>query len=112
MVVWSLVLVSFRLIVLAVLLLPLRELPLKLLVMPTLVLVLISLRVALLELSGWIVWEIGTTATPGLRSTNLALLVFQLPVFSLSHYSFINQVLKGREGMVHQLVVKGVNQSS
>jgi hypothetical protein len=41
------------------------------------------------------------TAAPGLRSTNLALLVFHLSVLPLSHYCSINQVLKGREGMVH-----------
>jgi hypothetical protein len=52
------------------------------------------------------------TAAPSLRSTNLALSVFHFPALPLSHYSSINEVLKGREGMVHQLVVKGVNQTS
>jgi hypothetical protein len=49
----------------------------------------------------------GTTAAPSLRSTNLALPVFHLPTLPLSHDSFIDQMLKGREGMVHQPVVKG-----
>jgi hypothetical protein len=31
---------------------------------------------------------------------------------SLSHDGSINQMLEGREGMVHQLVVKGLNQTS
>jgi hypothetical protein len=47
-------------------------------------------------------------ATPSLRSTDLALLVFHLPVLPFSHDSSINQMLKGRECMVHQLVVKGL----
>jgi hypothetical protein len=54
----------------------------------------------------------GTAAAPGLWSTNLALTVFHLPALPLSHYCSINQVLKGRKGMVHQLIVKGVNQTS
>jgi hypothetical protein len=54
----------------------------------------------------------GTTAAPGLRSTNLAFPVFHLLVLPLSQYSPINQMLEGREGMVHQLVVQGVNQTS
>jgi hypothetical protein len=56
LVVLSLVLVSSWLVVLAVLLLllMLRELPLILLLMQMLILVLISLRVALLELLGWV----------------------------------------------------------
>jgi hypothetical protein len=89
----------------------LRELSLVLLLMLTLILalVLMSLRVTLLELLGWIAWEMGTATAPSLRSTNLVLPVFHLPTLSLSHDSSIDQMLKGREGMVHQLVVKGVN---
>jgi hypothetical protein len=51
-------------------------------------------------------------AAPGLRSTDLAFPVFHLPALRLSHDSSIDQMLKGREGMVHQLVVKGINQTS
>jgi hypothetical protein len=106
LIVLSLVLISFRLVILAVLLLLLlRELPLKLMLMRTLVLVLISLRVTLLELLRWISWETGTAAALGLRSTNLALLVFHLLALPLSHYCSINQMLEGRKSMVHQLVV-------
>jgi hypothetical protein len=54
----------------------------------------------------------GTTAPPGPRSTNLALPIFHLPALPLSHYCFVNQMLEGREGIVHQLVVQGVNQTS
>jgi hypothetical protein len=93
------------LVVLVVLLLLMRELPLKLLLMRMLVLVPISVRVTLLELLGWIAWETGTTVVANLRSTNLALLVFHRSLLPLSHYCSINQMLKGREGMVHQLVV-------
>jgi hypothetical protein len=51
-------------------------------------------------------------AAPSLRSTDLALHVFHLLVLPLSHDGSIDQMLKGREGMVHQLVVKRVNQTS
>jgi hypothetical protein len=51
-------------------------------------------------------------AAPSLRSINLALSVFHLPALSLSHYCSTNKMLKDREGMVHQLVVQGVNQTS
>jgi hypothetical protein len=54
----------------------------------------------------------GTAAATSLRSSDLALLVFHLLALPLSHYGSINQVLKGREGMIHQLIVKGVNQTS
>jgi hypothetical protein len=54
----------------------------------------------------------GTAAAPSQRSTNLALSVFHLPTLPLSHYCSINQVLKGREGLVHQLVVYVVDQTS
>jgi hypothetical protein len=30
----------------------------------------------------------------------------------LLHYSPINQMLQGREGMAHQMVVQGVNETS
>jgi hypothetical protein len=43
-------------------------------------------------------------------STDLALSVFHLLALPLSHD--IDQMLKGKEGMVHQLVVKRVNQTS
>jgi hypothetical protein len=49
----------------------------------------------------------GMVAAPGLRSTNLALSVFHVSVLPLSHYCSINQMLKGREGMVNQLVMQG-----
>jgi hypothetical protein len=48
-----------------------------------------------------------TDAAPSLRSTDLALLVFHLLARPLSHDSSINYMMEGREGMVHQLVVKG-----
>jgi hypothetical protein len=75
--------------------------------MLTLTLVLVSSRVTLLELLGWIAWETGTVAAPSLQSTELALPVFHLPTLPLSHDGSIDQMLKGKEGMVHQLVVKG-----
>jgi hypothetical protein len=94
------------------LLLLLRELPLELLLMRTLTLVMISLGVTLLELLGWIAQETRTATAPDLWSTNLALPIFHLPALPLSHYCSIDQILKGREGMVHQCVVQGVNQTS
>jgi hypothetical protein len=53
-----------------------------------------------------------TTTATGLWSTDLALQVFHFPVLPLSHNSSINQMLEGRECMVHLQVVKGVNQTS
>jgi hypothetical protein len=49
----------------------------------------------------------GVAATPSLRSTDLAFLIFHLLALPLDHDGSINQMLKGREGMVHQLIVKG-----
>jgi hypothetical protein len=54
----------------------------------------------------------GTVAAPSLRSTNLVFPVFHLLTLPLSHDGSIDQMLEGRECMVHQLVVKGVNQTS
>jgi hypothetical protein len=53
-----------------------------------------------------------TAATPGLRSTNLAFPVFHLPTLPFSHNGSVDQMLKGRESVVYQLVVKRINQSS
>jgi hypothetical protein len=50
-------------------------------------------------------------ATPGLRSTNLAFPVLHLPTLPFSH-DCSDQMLEGREGVVHQLVMEGTNQSS
>jgi hypothetical protein len=52
------------------------------------------------------------TATPGLRSTNLAFPVLHLLTLPFSHDGSVDQMLEGRESVVHQLVVKGVNQTS
>jgi hypothetical protein len=52
------------------------------------------------------------TATPGMRSTNLAFLVLHLPTLPFSHDCSVDQMLEGRESVVHQLVVEGINQSS
>jgi hypothetical protein len=52
------------------------------------------------------------TATPGLRSTNLALPILHLPTLPFSHDCSIYQVLEGRESVVHELILEGINQSS
>jgi hypothetical protein len=52
------------------------------------------------------------TATPDLRSTDFAFPILHLPTLPFSHDCPIDQMLEGRESVVHQLVVKGVNQSS
>jgi hypothetical protein len=85
-------------------LLLLRKLPL--------VLVLMLMLVTLLELLGWVAWVAGTTATPSLRSTNIVFPVLHLSALPFSHNCFLDQVLEGGESVIHQLVVKGVNQSS
>jgi hypothetical protein len=47
-----------------------------------------------------------------LRSTNLVFPVFHLLALTFSHNGSVDQMLEGREGVVHQLVVKGINQTS
>jgi hypothetical protein len=54
----------------------------------------------------------GAFVAPRLRSTNLVLLVFHLLALLLSHDCSVDKVLKGGEGMIHQLVVQGMNQAS
>jgi hypothetical protein len=68
--------------------------------------------VILLELLRWITRETGVIVAPGLKSTNLALLIFHLFALLLSHDCFIDQVLKSGKGMIHQLIVQGINQTS
>jgi hypothetical protein len=51
-------------------------------------------------------------ATPSLRSANLVFPVLHLPALPFDHDCSIDQMLEGRESLVHQLVVKGVNQIS
>jgi hypothetical protein len=103
----TLVLISSLLVVLTVLLLLLRKLPLV-----VLLLVLTLVLVSLLELLRWVAWVARTAASPGLRSTKLAFPVFHLPTLPFSHNDSVNQLQEGGESVVHQLVVKGVNQSS
>jgi hypothetical protein len=49
---------------------------------------------------------------PRLGSTNFAPSVFHLLVLPLYHYSFVDQMLEGRQGVIHQLIMQGINQSS
>jgi hypothetical protein len=79
--------------------------------MRMLVLLLISLRVTLLELMGWIAWETGAIVAPGRRSPIMRF-VLHLRALFLSHHRSVDQVLKGGEGMIHQLLVQGINQST
>jgi hypothetical protein len=51
-------------------------------------------------------------ATPNLRSTNLVFRVLYLPMLAFYHDCSIDQMLEGREGVVHQLIVEAINQSS
>jgi hypothetical protein len=106
----TLILISSLLVILTVLLLLLlllRKLPLVLLL-----LVLMLMLVTLLEWLRWVACVARTAATPGLRSTNLAFPVLHLPTLPFSHDCSVDQMLEGREGVVHQLLMEGVNQSS
>jgi hypothetical protein len=94
-----------------VLLLLLRKLPLVLLLL-VLTLMLVLVRVTLLELLRWVAWVAKTAATPNLRSTNLAFHVLHLLTLPFCHDCSIYQMLEGGEGVVHQLIVEGINQSS
>jgi hypothetical protein len=48
-------------------------------------------------------------AASRLRSTNLALSILHLLVLLLCHDCSIDEVLKGGEGMIHQLIVQGID---
>jgi hypothetical protein len=104
-----LVLISSLLVVLMVLLLLLRKLPLVLLL---LVLTLMLVLVTLLEWLRWVAWVARTAATPSLRSTNLVFPVLHLPMLPFCHDCSVDQMLEGGEGVIHQLIVEGINQSS
>jgi hypothetical protein len=104
LIVLTLVLISSRMgVLMVVLLLLLRKLPLVLVLVLTLVLV------TLPELLGWVAWVAGTTATPGLRYSDLALPILHLPTLPFSHDCSVYQVLEGRESVVHELVMEGIN---
>jgi hypothetical protein len=51
-------------------------------------------------------------ATPNLRSTNLTFPVLHLPTLPFCHDCSVDQMLEGREGVVHQLIMEGIDQSS
>jgi hypothetical protein len=48
-------------------------------------------------------------AAPRLRPTNLALAILHLLGLLLCHDRSVDQVLKCGEGMVHQLIVQGID---
>jgi hypothetical protein len=52
------------------------------------------------------------TATPDLRSSDLALPILHLPTLPFCHDCYVYQMLEGRECVILQLVVEGINQSS
>jgi hypothetical protein len=54
----------------------------------------------------------GDAATPDLRPTNLAFPVLHFLVLPFCYDCSVDQMLEGGESVVHQLVVKGVNQTS
>jgi hypothetical protein len=51
-------------------------------------------------------------ATPNLGSTNLVFLVLHFSTLPFCHDCSVDQMLESREGVVHQLIVEGINQSS
>jgi hypothetical protein len=48
-------------------------------------------------------------AASRLRSTDLALAILHLFVLLLCHDGSVDQVLKDGEGMIHQLIVQGID---
>jgi hypothetical protein len=52
------------------------------------------------------------TIAPGLGSTHITLPVFHLLTLSFSHDCSVNQMLEGGEGVIHQLVMQRINQTS
>jgi hypothetical protein len=75
-------------------------LPLKLLLRRALI---------LLELLGRVARETRAIATSRLRPTNLALAILHLLALLLCHDCSVDQGLKGGEGMIHQLIVQGID---
>jgi hypothetical protein len=92
-------LTSSCLTVLTILLLMLGVLPLKLL---------LRWALFLLELRR-VARETGAIAASRLRPTDLALAILHLLVLLLYHDCFVDQVLKCGQGMVHQLIVQGID---
>src|SRR5688500_19785057 len=82
----------------------LRILPLELLLLRRALVLPILLR--------WIARETRTIAASRLGSTDLALTILHLFTLPFCHDCSVNQVLECREGMIHQLVLKRVNQDS
>jgi hypothetical protein len=82
----------------------LRVLPLKLL--------LLRWALVLLELLRWIARETRAIAASRLRSTDLTLVILHLFALPLCHDCSINQVLKCGEGVIHQLILQKVDQTS
>jgi hypothetical protein len=78
----------------------LRVLPLKLLLRRALI---------LLERLRWVSRETRAIAASRLRPTNLALAILHLLAVLLCHDSTIDQVLKCGKGMIHQLIVQGID---
>jgi hypothetical protein len=93
-------LTSSWLIVLAILLLVLGVLLLKLLLRRALI---------LLELQRQVARETGVIAASRLRPTDLALVILHLLALLLCHDCSVDQVLKCGEGMIHQLIVQGID---
>jgi hypothetical protein len=75
-------------------------LPLKLLLRQVLI---------LLELLRLVAWETREIAASRLRSTNLALAILLLLALLLYLDCSVDQVLKCGEGMIHQLIVQGID---
>jgi hypothetical protein len=96
-------LTSSCLTVLAILLLVLGVLPLKLLLRRALI---------LLELLRQFARETRVIAASRLRPTDLALAILHLVALLLCHDCSVDQVMKCGEGMVHQLIVQGIDKAS
>jgi hypothetical protein len=77
-----------------------------------LMVLLLLVLLTLLELLWWVAWVAGTAATPGLRSSNLALPILHRPTLPFCNDCSIYQMLEGGESVVHELVMEGINQSS
>jgi hypothetical protein len=75
-------------------------LPLKLLLRRALI---------LLELLVLVAREMGAIAASRLRPTDLTLAILRFIVLLLCHDCSVDQVLKCGEGMVHQLIMQGVD---
>jgi hypothetical protein len=75
----------------------------------TLKLLMLRWALVLPELLRWVARETRAIAASRLGSTDLTLAILHFFALPLCHDCFVNQVLKCREGMIHQMILQRVD---